>query len=235
VSDLERELTDLAAHLDVPTGGDWKDDLTRRITAPTPIHGRKRQSVLVAAAAVAVVAAGVLTVAPARSAVAGWLGIGAVEVSHGPPPSTSSPPSPTTTRPPLDLAAAQRQVDFEITPPSDAGEPSRVTVDRQVPGGLVTLTYDDFTVVEIATHPDEPTIAKFIEGGPIDDVVVHGHAGMWIPEAHRIGYIDRAGALDFDTLRRAGPVLLWTVDDVTYRVEGPATLDAAMAVANTIV
>ena len=103
------------------------------------------------------------------------------------------------------------------------------------PGGLVTLTYDDYTVVEVATDPDEPTIAKFIEGGPIEDVVVHGHAGMWIPEAHRIGYIDRSGKLDFDTLRRAGPVLLWSVDDVTFRVEGPPTLDEAMAVANTIV
>jgi hypothetical protein len=236
VSDLERELADLAPHLDVTTAGDWQTDLTRRLTAPTPIHRRNRRPALVgAAAAIAVAAAGVVAVAPARSAVAGWLGIGAVEVSQGPPPATSSPPAPTTTRPPLDLTAAQRLVAFEITPPSGAGEPSRITVDRRVPGGLVTLTYDDYTVVEVATDPDEPTIAKFIEGGTIEDVVVHGHAGMWIPEAHRIGYIDRSGKLDFDTLRRAGPVLLWSVDDVTFRVEGPPTLDQAMAVANTIV
>jgi hypothetical protein len=238
VIDLEHALTDLAEHLDVRADDDWERDLERRLTEPTPIRRQHRVHALVAAAAaIAVVAAGVLAVAPARRAVAGWLGIGAVKVSQGPPP-TAGPTSPDITRPtapPLDLAAAQQQVDFEITPPSNAGAPSRVTVDRRVPGGLVTLSYDDFTVVEIATNPDEPVISKFVDGGPVDDVVVHGHAGMWIPDAHGIGYIDRAGRLRPGTLRRSGPVLVWSVDDVTFRVEGPPTLDEAMDIANTIV
>jgi hypothetical protein len=240
VSDLERALTELGEHLDVGIDGNgananWQDDLARRLAEPTPIHRRSRLHALVAAAAaIAVLAAGVVTVAPARSAVAGWLGIGAVEVSHGPPPWTSSPVS-TTTRPPLDLDTAQRQLAFDITTPDGAGPPSRVAVDRGVPGGLLTLTYDDYTLVEIATDPSEPVISKFVDGGPIEQVAVHGHNGMWIPEAHSIGYIDRAGDLRSGTLRRSGPVLVWTVDDVTFRVEGPPTLDQAMAVANTVV
>jgi hypothetical protein len=236
VIDLEAALTDLAEHLDVPDHGTWQADLTRRLTEPTPIRRRNRMQALVsAAAAIVVVGAGVLTVAPARRAVAGWLGIGAVEVHQSAPPATD-PTS--TTRPParpLDLATARGQVEFEITTPTDAEPPSRVTVDRRVPGGLVTLTYDDFTLVEIATMPSEPVISKFVTGGPIDDVTVHGHAGMWIGDAHSVGYIDRSGHLRPGTLRRSGPVLVWTVDDVTFRVEGPPTLDEAMAIANTIV
>jgi hypothetical protein len=236
VIDLEPALADLAEHLDVPGREDWRADLTRRLVEPTPIRRRNRMQALVAAAAaIAVVAAGVLTVAPARDAVAGWLGIGAVEIHQATPPSTVPT---TSTRPParpLDLAAARRQVDFEITTPNDAGPPSRVAVDHRVPGGLVTLTYDDFTLTEIATMPSEPVISKFVEGGPIEDVVVHDHAGMWIADAHSVGYIDRTGKLRPGTLRRSGPVLVWTVDDVTFRVEGPPNLDEAMAIANTVV
>src|SRR5689334_9513072 len=173
-----------------------------------------------------------LAVAPARRAVAGWLGIGAVEVHQSAPPSTGAAPS--TSRPParpMDLATAQRQVQFDITTPRDAGPPLRVTVDRRVPGGLVALTYDHFTLVEIATDPDEPTLAKFVDGGPVEEVTVHGHAGLWIPRAHTIGYIDRAGGYRVEAVRRSGPVLLWAVDGVTFRVEGPHTRTEAMAIA----
>jgi hypothetical protein len=237
VIDLERALTDLAEHLDIPERRDWPYDLTHRLTEPTPLRRPNRvRAIVAAAAAILVVGAGVVTVAPARRAVAGWLGIGAVEVRQSAPP-TTGPTTPTTGQPapPLDIAAARRLVRFPITTPSNAGRPSRVTVDRRVPGGLVTLTYDDFTLVEIATMADEPVISKFVKGGPIEDVVVHGHAGMWIADAHGIGYIDRAGDLRPGTLRRSGSALVWTVDDVTFRVEGPPTLDEAMAVANTIV
>lgn len=233
--DLERGLTDLAEQLDVPDQADWQADLTRRLTEPTPLPRPNRLHALVAAvAAIAVVSAAVLAVAPARNAVAGWLGIGAVEVHQSAPPTTGST---TTSRPapPLDLATARDRVRFEIITPTEAAPPTRVTVDRGVPGGLVTLTYDDFTLTEIATLPSAPAISKFVTGGPIEDVMVHGHRGMWIGDAHRVGYIDRDGHLQPGTLRRSGPVLVWTVDDVTFRVEGPRTLDEAMAVASTIV
>jgi hypothetical protein len=239
VIDLERALTDLATHLDVPDHDGWDGDLARRLTEPVPLRRRRRMHVLAAAAAAVVVgAAGVVSVAPARHAVAGWLGIGAVEVHQSaPPPTASSRPAPTSTRPtvpPLDLDTARRQVQFPIATPRGAAPPARVTVDRRVPGGLVALAYDHFTLVEIATDPGEPTIAKFVDA-PVAPVVVHGPAGMWIPSAHTIGYIDRAGNYRSDTIRRAGPVLLWTVDDVTFRVEGPHTLAEAMTIADTIV
>ncbi len=235
--DLEHALNDLAEHLDVPDREHWRVDLTRRLTGRTPLRRRNRATALVAAAAaIVVLGAGVVAVAPARRSVAGWLGIGAVEVRQSAPPPTG-PTSSSSTRPPvrpIDLATARRQVQFEITTPSDAGPPSRVSVDRRVPGGLVTLAYDRFTLVEIATHPSEPVIAKFVGGGPIQDVAVRGDAGMWITDAHSIGYIDRTGRLRPGTLRRSGPVLVWTREDVTYRVEGPHTLDDAMAIAITI-
>jgi hypothetical protein len=134
-----------------------------------------------------------------------------------------------------DLASAQRAVQFEIVTPNDAPAPARVAVDRRVPGGLVVLTYDHFSLVEIATDPTQPLVAKFVGGGAVEPVTVHGHPGMWIPDIHRIGYFDRTGELRSDTVRRSGPVLLWERDGVTYRVEGPHTRAEAMAIADVVV
>jgi hypothetical protein len=238
VIDLERALTDLAEHLDIPDRPGWDAALRRELVDAPAIRRRSRvQTLVAAAAAIVVLAAGVVAVAPARHAVAGWLGIGAVEIHRSAPPSTVSttPGSTRPTVPPLDLAGAQEQVRFAITTPRGTAPPARVTVDRRVPGGLVALAYDHFTLVEIATDPSEPTIAKFVDGGPVQEVTVHGHAGMWIPRAHSIGYIDRSGDYRTDTVRRSGPVLLWVVDDVTFRIEGPHTLAEAMAIADTVI
>ena len=88
--DLERALADLADHLDYPpTGtdaGDRAEALRARLLAPD--RSSRVRALLVAAAVVLIVAAGIVAVAPARHAVADWLGIGAVEVrsSTGPLP-----------------------------------------------------------------------------------------------------------------------------------------------------
>src|SRR5262249_9127951 len=151
VIDLERALVDLAEHLDVPEHRDSDDALTRRLTAPTKLRHRER-ALVAAAAAIVVVAAGVLAVAPARRAVAGWLGFGAVEIRRTAPPPAVTPTTPGSTRAPvvpMDLAHAQRAVQFEIATPRTSAPPVRVAVDRRVPGGLVVLTYDHFTLVEI--------------------------------------------------------------------------------------
>src|SRR5262249_40998019 len=156
----------------------------------------------------------VLAVGPARDAVAGWLGIGAVKVRRSGPPVTSptTPTTPGSTEPDVtrtDLAAARKQVDFEIVTPRGAPPPAPVLVDRRIPGGLVVLTYDHSPLVEIPTDPAQPLVTKFVGSGAVEAVTVHGHAGMWIPRPHQIGYIDRSGQLEFDTVRRSGPVLLW--------------------------
>ena len=246
MTDLERALSDLADHLDAPEAGNWRDRLAYGLTAGAGPHRRSPRLLLVAAAAAIVVAsAGVVAIAPARHAVAGWLGIGAVEIRRSEPrvlPTSSTTPTraaTTSTRPPiapLDIAAAQKEVQFDIVTPHDEGAPSKVAVDHRVPGGLVVLTYSHFTLVEIATDKTQTMpLAKLVGGTRIELVTVHGRDGMWIGEVHRIGYLDRNGQFQQDTLRRSGPVLLWERDGVTYRVEGPHTLAEAMTIAESIV
>jgi hypothetical protein len=246
VIDLERALTDLADHLDVPDTGNSEDELTRRLSA-LAIGGRRRSlaRVLLAAAAVmVVVSVGAVAVAPARHAVAGWLGIGAVEVRRTTEPGVTTPstsrtaPTTATTPPsiaPTDLAAARKAVQFEIATPRGVAPPIEVEIDHRVPGGLVALNYGHFTLIEIATDKTQPPpLVKLVGGSPVEPVTVHGHAGLWIPAVHRIGYLDRSGHVRSDTIRRSGPVMLWERDGVTYRVEGPHTLAEAQSIADSI-
>jgi hypothetical protein len=195
----------------------------------------------------ALVATGVVAIAPARHAVADWLGIGAVEVRRSErllPSSTGDNPVPGATgRPrvpdaPARLAAARRAVQFAIVTPSarSAGVLDDVEVDRRVPGGLVALSYERFTLVEIATDPTQPMPISKLLGGTtsVRHVTVNGRPGAWIGTIHAIGYIDRAGAFQRDTVRRSGPVLLWERAGVTYRIEGLHSLAAAQSLAATL-
>jgi hypothetical protein len=250
VIDLERALTDLAEHLDYPADDLGAARLRQRLAVPDLARAPRRaraRVLLVAAAVLALIATGVVAIAPARHAVADWLGIGAVEVrrSEQPlPPSTGDNPVPGATGRPrvadatARLAAARRAVQFAIVTPStrSAGPLDDVEVDRRVPGGLVALSYERFTLVEIATDPTQPMpIVKQLRGTtPVQQVTVNGRPGAWIGAVHAIGYIDRRGTFVNDTVRRSGPVLMWDRAGVTYRIEGLHSVAAAQSVASTL-
>lgn len=242
--DLERALADLAEHLDHPPGDGLFETVRDRISSAAPVDTRSRRRVraliAIAASLVAILAA-VIAIAPARHAVADWLGIGAVEIrrSDRPLPAGSSartvPGAPSAKRNAAvvvaeEYAAAQHAVDFTIATPKDAsaGVLAGVEVDRRVPGGLVVLRYPRFTLVEIAGDEHGPGIGKLLDpAAGVEPVTVDGRPGLWIVGAHEIGYFDRSGNFATDTVRRSGPVLLWQRGSVTCRIEGiPRSADA---------
>ncbi|HEV7526047.1 MAG TPA: hypothetical protein VGP92_13840 [Acidimicrobiia bacterium] len=246
--DLESALLDLAEHLDRPTGEGLTGAVVSRISTPAPAAGSSaRTRMLLAIAAVVLVIVGaVLAIAPARNAVADWLGIGAVDIrrsEHPLPPGPSSltvPGAPGTARDRAalrKLAAARRAVKFTIAMPTArlAGTLSGVEVDQRVPGGLVALRYTRFTLVEIAIDPAGPTIAKFIDPGVVvEPAVVGGAPGFWVTGAHDLLYIDRHGTTRIETVRRSGPVLVWAKGAVTYRVEGFRRRADAQRIADSV-
>jgi hypothetical protein len=251
VIDLERALVDLGEHLDYPIGGDIDRAVMQRIVAldreAVPRSGRRTRVLLAIAAAIVVIVGAVVAIAPARHAVADWLGIGAVDIRRSSTPlSTGSSErtvpgavvggsvDPAATR---GLAAARRAVGFTIVTPHDSASGALVAVglDRHVRGGLVVLRYPHFTLAEIASKPDRPVIGKLLDpSASVEPATVDGKPGMWIKGAHEIGYLDRTGNFETDTVRRAGPVLLWGDAGVTYRIEGLRRLADAQAIARTL-
>jgi hypothetical protein len=253
VIELERALVDLAEHLDHPTGDGLVDAVRRRIAGPVLLDERRRhrsRSLLTVAAALVVIVAAVVTISPARRAIADWLGIGAVEIRRSDRPLPTGPPELTIPgasgasgssgagAATAQLAAAQKSVDFTIATPHapSAGALSGVQVDPRVRGGLVALRYDRFTLVEIATSTTGPPIVgKVLDpAARAEPVTVNGRTGTWITGAHQIGYLDRSGKFETDTVRRSGPVLLWADAGVTYRIEGLDRLADAQTVARSI-
>ncbi|MDP9334357.1 MAG: hypothetical protein M3Q30_13795 [Actinomycetota bacterium] len=250
MTELDRALVDLAGHLDHPTGDGLIEAVRRRIAGPVLLAERTRnraRSLLTLAAVLVLIVAAVVTISPARRAIADWLGIGAVEIRRSDRPLPTGPPE--LTIPGASgssgrdtkmeqLAVAQKLVDFTIAtshaPSADAL--SGVQVDRRVRGGLVALRYERFTLVEIATSTNgPPIIGKLLDpAARAEPVTVNGRPGMWITGAHQIAYLDRSGKFETDTVRRSGPVLLWAGAGVTYRIEGLAPLADAQTVARSI-
>jgi hypothetical protein len=249
VIDIEAALSDLAEHLDHPAGDTVVAAVRGRLTSSASVTDRshhRTRTLIAIAAVVTVVVAALMTIAPARHAIADWLGIGAVEVrtsrvpvpitngAHPVPgaPSTGSAPSPLAAR---QLATARGRVAFAILTPSGAAL-SAVEVDLRVPGGIVALRYPRFTIVEIATGPTAgPALIKLLDPTVhAEHIDVDGAPGLWISGAHEIAFLGRDGNRDVDTIRRSGPVLLWAQAGVTYRIEGFTHLADALAVARSL-
>lgn len=188
------------------------------------------------AAVVAALAASVAAVAPARAAVVDVIGdllrVAGVEIRreqpHEPLPATPSA-LPSSRASALD--EARRVAGFPVGVPAALGEPEEVLLaDRVITlsyrGGAVRFDQFDgrLDTTFFKTSPD----ARFVElGGAVT-------GAAWLPGPHPVTYVGRDGVERTETARLAGPTLVWTTGVVTYRLEGIATLEEAIAVATSV-
>lgn len=240
---LEQELVDLGRHLDYGEGDGLVEAVRGRMTGA---HHRGTSMWVKVAAAVLLALAIAVAVPPSRRALARWFGVGAVELR---PVATTLPagasdqtvpgsvPSSVANTATGALAAARKDLTFEpIVAGPGAGQIVGVETDPRVPGGLVAITYDRFTLVELSGNPNAvPMMVKLV---PVDVTItptnVNGTDALWIEGAHEIAYIAPDGTVRKDTVRRSGNVLLWTVGSVTARVEGLTTLAEARQIAAAV-
>jgi hypothetical protein len=74
-----------------------------------------------------------------------------------------------------------------------------------------------------------------ISGTRVEMVAVGDAAGYWIEGGeHFIYYVDAQGNLVDSTMRLVGDTLIWEQDGLTLRIEGAASLDAAVRVAESM-
>ena len=283
VGDLDRRLTELARHVDYPTmtatagavGQRLREDegagrlgrkhgpLPRsREGSPARWHGLWRpdrlpgwQRVAIATFGVTVVAVGILVASPGvRSAVAGLLGLGGVEIRQV----EQLPPvgDPANVRAHLGRRVtaeeARAQVQWAILLPADPalGEPDEVYLDSRVPGGVVSLLWNarlglpqassaqaGLLLTEFAgSVSDRVTAYKLIDRGARVEVVRVGQTtGLWVSgRPHAVELLDMRGEFVEETLRLEGDVLLWTQGGLTLRIESALGRDASVAIADSI-
>ena len=207
-------------------------------------HGRpmRRLAWAIAAMVVAVVA----LVPPVRAAVMELLHIGGVVVREepGPPPLPStrgSGASPTLGQGPasVTLDEARRMLGFDFGVPAALGPPETVSVSHE--GRVAQLTWGEGTAMTrldvLVGSPDWGYLKRVWTA--VTPTGVKGREAVWLDATHEIEWIDRRGVTQTAPPRLAGPTLIWVVPapdgrELTYRLEGPSTLAAALDIATTV-
>ena len=261
-ADLERELRDLAAHVEWPDA-DLVGPVTRRLRQQggAPRAARPRWPVLrpaTAWVALPVVVALVLAVSPsARSTVASWLGVRGERikvVAHPPTTATARGPA----RPPdlglgpaVSLEEAQAAVGINVLVPTLAGltRPDEVHVARPPTSGEVALVYDarpDLPaagttgvglLISVFRGSLEPGLFQKVLGPDtrLERVQVGKARAYWIEGApHQFFYMDEHGQIQPQSVRLAANVLLWETRGLTVRVESALPRDPTVRIAESM-
>jgi hypothetical protein len=225
---LESALLDLGAHLDVPSVNDLASKVTGRLAEERAIPHPRRRAAAWIAALVAVAGA---TLAPA---VADLLDVGAVRVEQAPPPVTAVGMGLDLGRP-VALRDATAMAGFRPRVPSVLGEPEEVWVNEQPSVPVVALVFGEVVLYQVRAGLDERTvIGKFTEGAAVRRVRVGDSDGLWIDSLHAVVYLDPAGEPLIDLVRLAGPVLLWQIGDITFRLEADVPVEEAVRIAESL-
>jgi hypothetical protein len=255
ISNLEQRLADLGTHLEFPPTPALAAMVRPRLAQPPPRPTAKRARVIFAT--VAAILAVALT-PPVRTAIAHWLGINGVVIS--PLTSLSPSPAPHPTASPaglgsnLDLGrrttldAARSTAGFQVVVPPTLGSPDGVYTRSDL-GPVVTLAYSPsaglpasaqtgvgLLITEFRGATNPMLIQKFV--GPdttITPVTVDGGSGLWLDGApHQLAYDLPDGSFAPDSLRLAGPTLVFERGEVTIRVEGNLSEAQALAIAQSL-
>ncbi|WP_323101529.1 hypothetical protein [Intrasporangium sp. YIM S08009] len=258
-SGLERELVELGRWLVTgPPRDDLAANVLARVTAPAPVqspasssrptHAQRPARRRLAWAVAAAVALALALVPPVRAAVLELLRLGGVVVREEPRPvptstatAPTSTPAPGASGTPVTLATAARAVGAPVAVPSVLGPPDAVVL---VHGGrVVELSWGPRAATGGAPTRLDVFVGSLSWGyvktvwDAVTPTQVSGHDALWFGAPHRIEWVDRSGGTHAEQPRLAGPTLVWVVPspagEVTYRLEGPAGLDAALRIAGT--
>jgi hypothetical protein len=197
-------------------------------TPPAP--GRTRRPLAVAAVVFILAGVLVLAVAPARTAVAGWLGLGSTSVEIVEELPLAEPAAPPQTPPEGQRAdyetirgAALTQLGLAVLLPDESliGEPAGWEVRGTGATKELVVSWDGITM----TARDAATAAsirKFVTTGDVvsADLTTDGEPALWIEGRH----VRDTG----ESVESTGNTLLWIAADVEYRLFGE--LDRAEAV-----
>jgi hypothetical protein len=246
---LIEQLRHLATGLYVPDPPDLRAAVRTRLTPATPARRRRWRRWLIALVAVALAAALAAT-PPARAALGHILRFAGIEVhtEPGPRPVPSTVPGPLPTQS-TSLDQARARAGFPIGVPASLGPPDEVQLldvsagrprvvsllwragrDRPTPAAAtgVALRLDEFD------GQLDPAFAKRAGSGDIQWLSLSDGYALWIPGPHALTYIDRDGVPHTDAQRLSGPTLVWQHSTVTYRLEGAANPEQAVAIAGSI-
>lgn len=249
---VERELQDLATHLDAGTPPDVASTVVRRLRAePAPLAARARRRLVaaIAAAVAALLTAGLLAVPAVRAAVVDLFSLpGVVFDRDRPQPDAPSAPVAgplgaaykLTSRVSLVGAPDRVQLPADLPPPDEAYVTGpgnrqiyhllwRATPDLPALPGSTAGLY-----IAVFGAASQPFVEKLIGGVPTEEATVAGRPAIWIGVEHGTVLFGSDGMPDYNTERVAGPTLLVDKGGFTVRIESRLSRDEAIDLAESL-
>jgi hypothetical protein len=256
--DLEQRLVLLQAEIDWPATPTLAARVRARIATPVPTRRPWFLNRLaLAAAAVLVVLAALITYTPSREAIANFINLHTIftRVNQLPTPSPL-PSGPIGKRlglgDPTTLAQAQSKVSWHIVAPASLDRPDEVYLQlppEGPPQGEVTLVYKSrpglkpsgetgaaVLITEANGAVDTQMFGKMLgEGTTLEEVTVNGHHGYWISgQPHIFFFIDASGQFRMETMRLATNTLIIDDNGTVVRIEGDLTKAQALGIAASL-
>jgi hypothetical protein len=221
---LGRALTDLGAHVEVPAHSLWTRvaaDLDHAVAWPRA-RGQWRVALVVACLLLVLLAA-TLAIAPARRAVADFLGIGSTRVERvddtagGAPPFDDVPAR-------EDVAALRDELaraDLGLPDLDLVGAPRAWRVDA---AGTSVVVFDDVVLTQHRT--EDPSLKRVAPSGVVTATTVGGASALWIEGLHTRTVDGRTYSSE--------SALVWLDGDVELRLEGNLDLASVRRVAESV-
>lgn len=252
--DLELALAAVALDLDWPPTPDLRGAVRRGIAARPPWYSSRWA---LAAVAVIVIIAALLSYTPTRTAIADWVNLHiSINRTTSVPTPSALPPGPLGKRLGLgnqtSLAAARSGVTWQVLLPGGLGQPDEVYLQKgpDAPSqGEVTLVYGarlsipvsgetgvSVLVTEARGTVNENFFGKTVgPGTTIEAVTVNGHQGWWISgQPHVFFFDDGSGNPRPETLRLATNTLIIDEGGTIVRIEGDLTRQQALDLAASL-
>lgn len=259
--ELERVLAQLRDEVDWPATPDLAPGVMERLDAepaprrravgPGPLGlAGLRRSLVLAVLGVLLAAGTVFAAVPGvRDAVLDFFGLQGATVERRETLPTPPPERPLDLGTRMTLADASERVDFTPLVPRALGAPDGVYVRRDVPGGMLSLTYRPARGLPRARTTRVGALVSELRGDlapeyvgklagaatEIDQLDVDGSRALWLEGApHFLLYRDPTGMIVEGTLRLAQNVLLLERGSLLIRIEGAFDRSRAVEIARSL-
>jgi len=215
-----------------PTGIDLVAGLRTAIDSTPPRRMRRRSPLAVAAAFILLTGILALSIAPARTAVANWLGIGntsVVIVDDLPPAEPATPPADEGWDSRSIRLAAAEQLDILVQLPDPAlvGAPGGWEIRDTGEGKELVVVWELITLTARARSAGAPVQKLVTAFDAVSTVgLVDGTLALWIEGVH----VRAAG----DVVESVGNTLLWEANGIEYRIFGDLVQAEVIEIASSL-
>ena len=237
--ELELALRQLGGLVEFPPEPDLAGSVRRRLGEAPSRRWAPRRIALVALAVLVVAVGAAMVVPSARTAVLEWLGIKGVKVTRVETLPKVSLLNDVGLGERVSLPEARRRAPWLVEPHLDSLDPpDQIYYSPSVPLGQVSFLWGSKTEVQLLmTQAQGEAFAEKMlgPGTDVEPANVDARAGIWFTgDPHVFLFRDRRGDIREETARLARNTLLWQHGELTVRLEGELSKNAALEIARSV-